>query len=219
MINKAIIFDMDGTLIDSEKIFEQAWINAASDLNITLDKKAYQLVIGVPAHEEERVLTQHLGKDFPYQALRKHSRTYVEKLTHKGWPLKNGVKSMLEKLSNMDIPMAIATNARTEKAHIRLESTGIKKYFSHICGCDQVVNGKPAPDIYDLARNRLGLDRVNSLAIEDSNIGARAVQAAQLALVFIPDIRPPEDDVKQYASHISPSLSAAEPFLLSWLQS
>lgn len=217
MSDKAVIFDMDGTLIDSERIFEQAWLDAAKELNIPLSKNDYQRVIGVPSHEEEDILRQHLGADFPYQAIRTRSRDHVASLTHQGWPLKPGVISLLDQLKERQVRLAVATNARTAAARERLESSGIKHYFSHICGCDQVTQGKPAPDIYELARSKLVVNQENCLAIEDSNIGARAVVAAQLHLVFIPDIRPPEDDIQQYASHISPDLTSAIPYLLSWL--
>ena len=196
---KAIVFDMDGTLIDSEKLFQTAWLRAAQEAKVELNTEQYRKVIGVATCEEEETFKKSTNNPkFPYEELKVKVRGIVNELSKDGWPLKDGAALVLEYLRNKNIPMAVATNAIYEKAVLRLKSTGIIEYFSAICTSDLVPRGKPFPDVYELAIEKLGVDKNCCLAVEDSEIGAQSVISAGIPMVLVPDILEiPEDITKK----------------------
>ena len=213
----AVIFDMDGTLIDSEKVFKQAWLETTKEHSIPLSEQQYNAIVGVPASKEAEIFKKVTNNPcFPYESLRHGVRKKVEELTEKtGWPIKSGCIETLDYLKSKSVPLAVATNAREARAVDRLKSSKIFDYFEYVVGSDMVEKGKPYPDVYCTASEKLFVKPKHCLAIEDSDIGAQAVLSAGMSLVIIPDICDISLETKQRSKAVFESLGA----FLEWMKS
>ena len=134
-----------------------------------------------------------------------------------GLPLKAGVRELLQDLSDIGVPMAVATSTRGERARIKLARSGIDGYFRHVVTSSDVSHSKPAPDLYLLAAERLGIPPRECVALEDSEYGVRAASAAGLRVIQVPDLVPATDLARSLAMVVE-SLPLARPPLEAWLQ-
>ncbi|GAD80789.1 HAD family hydrolase [Vibrio ezurae] len=210
MTFKAVIFDMDGLLLDTERVCLQAFEKACHTLGIEFLEPEYLAIIGQNAQGIERTIRAGYPKNIDYPKLRKvWMHNYHSVSEHQAIPVKEGVIELLEWLKSKGIPMAVATSTDKRLAPIKLKFAGLYDYFESVtCGCE-VTHGKPDPEIYVLAAKRLNIDPVYCLGFEDSNNGVRAGVAAQLQMVQIPDLVIPTKDVIALGHHIFPSLKDA----------
>jgi HAD superfamily hydrolase (TIGR01509 family) len=135
----------------------------------------------------------------------------------RGLPLKPGARELLQDLSTLGVPMAVATSTRGDRARLKLASSGLDGYFRHVVTSSDVVHAKPAPDLYLLAADRLGIPAIECVALEDSEYGVRAAYAAGLRVIQVPDLVPATGFSQSRASVVV-SLEAARPLLESCLQ-
>ena len=138
-------------------------------------------------------------------------------LVEEGLPLKAGARELLQDLSGLGVPLAVATSTRGERARIKLARSGIDGYFRHVVTSSDVTHAKPAPDLYLLAAQRLGVPPAECLALEDSEFGVRAATAAGIRVIQVPDLISATDLSRSLATVVD-SLPLARPQLESWLQ-
>lgn len=191
---EAAIFDMDGLLLDSERISMGVWSDVCCTAVPSLDRSLFQRMVG---HKWEDCL-QMLQQAMPGQeelalslAQTAHER-YKELVAVQPIPLKHGVVAILDHLRSAGIPRAVATSTMRPLALRKLHNAGLTDYFSAVAGGDEVPHGKPSPDIYLLAAKRLGADPRRCIAFEDSGPGIRAAHAAGMIPILVPDMHPPE---------------------------
>ena len=196
---KAVIFDMDGTLIDTEKYYQEFWPKALAEFGYTMTREQALSIrsLGRPFAPER--FRQWYGDDFDYIKVREKRKEMMNKrLAETGIDLKPGVHEILEYLNKNNIAAAVATAsdmARTEKY---LEQTGIKHYFTKLISATMVEKGKPAPDIYKFACEQLGLDPSECMAVEDAPNGIVSAYKAGCKVVMVPDMTGPDDDIRPY---------------------
>ncbi len=193
---RAVVFDMDGLLLDSEQIAYDIGRQVSHDLDIPWTHEIAMQMIGIGAGEHERLLKGAFGDDYPLEAHRaEFGRRYEAAIAAGGFPLKPGVHELLDALDAADLPRAVATSTRRSRALGKLNGVGLLMRIDVVIAGDEVTRGKPAPDIFLAAADRLSIAPAHCLALEDSNAGVRAARAAGMVVVMVPDLLEPDDDI------------------------
>ena len=215
MIARAVIFDMDGLLIDSERANLDCWRAAASAQSLALDDALWLSMVGLHEAGCAELLNDLLGRAQAKRLTMECKQRY-DRLVEGGLPLKPGARELLQDLSCLGMPMAVATSTRGERARIKLARSGIDHFFRHVVTSSDVEHAKPAPDLYLLAAERLGIAPGACIALEDSEFGVRAAAAAGLRVIQVPDLVPASASSRSLATVVS-DLEATRPLIESWL--
>lgn len=204
---QAAIFDMDGLLLDTERVCQQAFRDACESLSLPFLEETYLSIIGCNSQGIEDRLTKGYGDKIDYETLRKAwMDRYRPIVNNTAIPVKKGVITLLSWLKENNIPMAVATSTHKELAITKLTLAGLYPYFDHLSTGCEVQNGKPHPEIFLLAAQRLNVDPSLCLAFEDSNNGVRSAVAANMQVFQIPDLVSPCEEVSQLGHMIESSL-------------
>ncbi len=194
---EAIIFDMDGLLLDSERISMVAFNETLEYFGLGNEPELFLKTIGTNAQSCRMILKKGLENKVDSDKFGKAwFEKYIEKTTSAPVPLKNGAKELLIYIRNMGIPVAVATSTGTNLAKKKLENAGISKYFNVVIGGDQVQKGKPDPEIYLKVADSLSVNPEKCLGLEDSENGVKSALAAGLTVIQIPDMVQPDKDFK-----------------------
>jgi len=214
----AAVFDMDGLLLDSERPIRDAWLSAATELGAPLTEADYLSVVGRNEREgDARLLDVFGGNAALLGATRRRADALInERFGTAPFDLKPGALRLLGALHGAAIPCAVASSTARHEVERRLARAHLLGFFSAVCGGDEVARGKPEPDLYRLAVERLRLDAHQCLAFEDSNYGARAALAAGLAVVVVPDLKPAEPHWQARCLAVLASLDQASERSLDW---
>jgi len=207
---RAAIFDMDGLLLDSERLVMRAWSEAAQRLGIVFDADLALALIGRNARDSRRMLAERLPSDYPLDALLAASREIREDIAaREGVPVKPGVHALLDWIERRRWPCAVATSTARERARAQLARVELMPRFHALVGGDEVARGKPAPDIYREAARRLGIAAGECVAFEDSEPGVHAAIAAGMQVFMVPDMAPASSAVTCLPVSIVASLDVA----------
>jgi len=209
---------MDGLLLDSERPIRDAWLQAAAEHGVALSAADYLGVVGRNERDSHARLLELFGDDGALlRATRQRADGLIEeRFGAAPFAVKAGAQRLLNALRGAKIPCAVASSTAHREVERRLERAGLRGCFDAVCGGDEVVHGKPAPDLYQLAVDRLGVAAADCVAFEDSNYGARAALAAGLAVVVVPDLKPPEPQWQPRCLAVLPSLVDACERSAAW---
>lgn len=214
---RAAIFDMDGLLIDSERPVRTAWQDATREFGITLDDARYLELVGRNERDSRALLEQWLAPACSYDAARARADALLaEALGATGYAVKAGVVDLLQALRTRGVPCAVASSTHRVEVELRLAQAGLARFFDGFNGGDEVVRGKPAPDLFLLAAQRLGQPPASCLVFEDSEHGARAAIAAGMSVVIVPDLKTPADDACAASLAVLSSLQDARLHVAGW---
>lgn len=192
---EAVVFDMDGLLLDTERLHQKAYGLALSDMALPADPQLFLDLIGLNETAGDSVLRQRLPRHLDMRHFKSVWADHFASMIADHVPLKTGVGHLLHLLELKGTPMIVATSTKRVAAESLLQKAAILDRFALlICG-DEVVNGKPAPDIYLAAASALGKQPTSCVAFEDSSNGVRAAVAAGLVTVQVPDLVAPPADV------------------------
>ncbi|MFW5432303.1 MAG: HAD family hydrolase [Methylophilaceae bacterium] len=208
---KAAIFDMDGLLIDSERMIMQACISAAKEIGITYTQAEYVELIGRAWPDSTRIMTKQLGGEENFQHVMQCINASMDN-DGNAFPLKTGTLDLLKHYKANNIICGVASSSPISHIQERLTAVGVIDYFSVITSGHEVENGKPNPDIYLLAMERLSahvtFNIEECIAFEDSEPGARAAIAAGLDVVVVPDLKQPSEFVRENSYTVVERLDA-----------
>ena len=206
----AAVFDMDGLLLDSERPVRAAWLHVAASLGVNLTAPVYLDLIGLN-HRESAARLQAIFGDATLlaEAYAQVQARLAEQFGDKPFDVKPGARRLLQSLQDAGIPCAVASSTAHDEVRRRLERAGLSSFFAAICGGNDVKHGKPHPDIYLLAVQRLGATAGHTLAFEDSGHGALAALAAGVGVVLVPDLEPAEPAWQSRSTAVLATLNEA----------
>ena len=192
---RAAIFDMDGLMLETERPMIPLWAEAGKLFNRNITPELVIATIGLNSYDTKDLCMRELGPDFPYAEFRKELHRLFDAQFENGITHKPGLLKLLDHIASLGLPMAVGTSSRRDAAVWKLEKAGIAGRFLHIVGGDDVKKGKPAPDIFLKAAEKLGISPSLCVGFEDSPAGLQALRAAGIASVFIKDIIEPAPEI------------------------
>ena len=194
----SVIFDMDGLMIDSERVFVDNYVRAGLELGYGDIRDICLSTIGVTSQRTKDIFCERYGMAFDYDGLRARGRRYISEYYAKnGVPVKDGLFPLLEYLQSRDAKTAVATSTSRESAAETLyEKTNIGEYFDAVIYGDDVTKSKPEPDIYLAAAGRINAEPKDCYVLEDSINGIKAAHAAGMKPIMVPDLIQPTDEIK-----------------------
>jgi HAD superfamily hydrolase (TIGR01509 family) len=202
----AVVFDMDGTLLDTELVFKEIVWDVTRDLGFEMTADVHGKMVGASNEATSQMLVETYGLSFPYEIFNAECRRIMKGRMASSVPVKPGVPEMLSELKARRIPMAVATSSRAAHALSHLGTAGLLDLFQAVVTRDDVENPKPHPEPYLLAARHLGIVAESCLAIEDSHSGVRAAHAAGMQTIMVPDLIPPTDEVRALCHAVMDSL-------------
>lgn len=203
---KLAIFDMDGLIFDSERLFMGFLQKAAADLGYEITPEKYTLTLGVGGDTLAAKVREIYGADYPHQEISRRARLAMNTWTeHHSIPIKKGIPELLAFFAARQIPCCVASSTPTGHVIRYLEQAGLSRYFSKITGGDQVRHSKPDPEIFLLSCRHFGIKPENSLVLEDSENGLLAAHNGKIPAICIPDMKYPAAQYRDYAVYIAGS--------------
>ena len=193
---KGIISDMDGVILDTEKLYVRFWREAASFYGFPMTLEHALGIRSLSGKLAEEKLQGWFGKEFEYNAVRqKRIELMDEFVNQNGVEPKPGAKALLSYIKDNGYALALATATPVDRAGRYLKSVELYSFFDQIVSAREVKRGKPAPDIYLCAAKRLGLDPKECIALEDSQNGIRSAFAAGCKTIMVPDLDQPTEEI------------------------
>lgn len=214
MTIEALIFDMDGLLLDSERIVQRSWESAGNELGILHMGERIYHTLGMNAASRREYFAGAVCADFLHEEFTQRTRQYFYEIVEKeGLPLKTGAKELLSYAKKEGYKLGLATSSRKEYAKKALENSGVFAYFDGAVFGDMVSRSKPEPEIYQKACEQLQVFPQNSIAFEDAPGGIRSAHAAGLHPIMIPDLVQPTEEIRALTYRCLKNLAEAVPLL------
>lgn len=212
---KAVLFDMDGVIFDSERAVRGVWLEIADELGLRDIGAVFVRCVGVTKQRTREILSEaYPGLDFDDFDGRVRAR-FRARYGGGRLPVKPGTREILSALRKAGYPLALASSTRTETVRLELEEAGLLGCFDAVVGGDMVQRSKPDPEIFLTAASRLGVSAGDCWVIEDSYNGVRAARAGGMRAIMVPDLLPPDAEMAEKAAYIVPDLFAALKLILS----
>lgn len=204
----AVVFDMDGLLIDSERVIFDAMREVARRHELVFGINEFSQLLGRTKRASAMALQEILGDRLSATEFSVAADEISLRVFSDGIPLKPGVPELLGHLSVRGMPMAVATSTGAANARNKLARGGLLPHFQHVVGGDDIKHSKPAPDIYLEAARRLGVPTAECIAFEDSENGVRAAVAAGMQVIQVPDLVAPSENLRALGHHVAATLLA-----------
>jgi HAD superfamily hydrolase (TIGR01509 family) len=202
----ALLLDMDGLLIDTERLYLEVNTLAAAELGHRLAPETNLGMVGVAIDGCRRLLAEAHGADFPFERFRDLGYELLEARMADGVPLKPGAAALVHWAKGEGLPVAVATSTRRARAEDHLARVDLLHRLDALVTRDDVVAAKPAPEPYLTAAAWLGVAPGAALACEDSANGVRSAAAAGVPVVMVPDVLAPTDELRGLARAVVPDL-------------
>ncbi|MBR5225174.1 MAG: HAD family phosphatase [Clostridia bacterium] len=205
---KGVIFDLDGTLLDTEKLYRRFWVEASRQLGYPMEDRHALMIRSMAAAYAEPLLKREVCAEFDYHSVRALRRTIMEEyIDQNGVDPKPDLIETLRALREKGLKIGLATATPEHRARKYLRMVNAEPYFDAVTCADMVRRGKPQPDIYLLACERTGVAPGEALAVEDAPTGIRAAHDAGCAAVMVPDQDQPDEETRALCFAVAQRLS------------
>ena len=213
---KAIIFDMDGLMIDSERVTFECYQERLKDMNLTMDEEFYKTLLGKPIKGIYQRFYDVYGNDFPIQnVIQDVHQLMAERFETEGVPVKKGLVELLHYLKDNNYKTMVATSSNRDRVDKILAQAKITEFFDDsICG-DEVTKGKPNPEVFLKSCQKLGVNVDEAIVLEDSEAGIQASYDANIKVICIPDMKYPEKQYEEKTFKILKDLTEVTAYLKS----
>lgn len=213
---KAIIFDMDGLMIDSERVTFECYQERLKDMNLTIDEEFYKTLLGKPIKGIYQRFYDVYGNDFPIQnVIQDVHQLMAERFETEGVPVKKGLVELLHYLKDNNYKTIVATSSNRDRVDKILAQAKITEFFDDsICG-DEVTKGKPNPEVFLKSCQKLGVNVDEAIVLEDSEAGIQASYDANIKVICIPDMKYPEKQYEEKTFKILKDLTEVTTYLKS----
>ena len=193
---RAVVFDMDGLLLDTEVIYRAAHTAAAGELGHSMTHALYATLVGMPRETSDSLLLAAFGTSLVLPDYYVLFDRHFEALRRDSLPLRPGVEALLAVLDDAGLPRAVATSTERSRAYRHLEEAGILHRFNAVVTRSDVSQGKPHPETFLRAAEALAVEPSACLALEDSHNGVRAASAAGMMTIMVPDLLPATEEIR-----------------------
>lgn len=213
---KAIIFDMDGLMIDSERVTFECYQERLKDMNLTMDEEFYKTLLGKPIKGIYQRFYDVYGNDFPIEnVIQDVHQLMAERFETEGVPVKKGLIELLHYLKDNNYKTIVATSSNRDRVDKILAQAKITEFFDDsICG-DEVTKGKPNPEVFLKSCKKLGVNVDEVIVLEDSEAGIQASYDANIKVICIPDMKYPEKQYEEKTFKILKDLTEVTAYLKS----
>jgi HAD superfamily hydrolase (TIGR01509 family) len=211
----AVVFDMDGLLLDTERLYQEALGLAAVEAGLEVAAGLFEKTLGLQWIHCRAVLLAHYGGTFAVDAFQAIWIRHFWAIAETRLALKPGALALLDALAELGLPCAIATSSSRPTVERHLVACNLIGRFQAIVGRGDYVNGKPAPDPFLKAAEQLGVEAGSCLALEDSHNGVRSATSAGLMTIMVPDLLQPTAEMRRPCLHIVDDLHVVREFILA----
>ena len=213
---KLIIFDMDGLMIDSERVTFECYQERLKDMNLTMDEEFYKTLLGKPIKGIYQRFYDVYGNDFPIEnVIQDVHQLMAERFETEGVPVKKGLVELLHYLKDNNYKTIVATSSNRDRVDKILAQAKITEFFDDsICG-DEVTKGKPNPEVFLKSCQKLGVNVDEAIVLEDSEAGIQASYDANIKVICIPDMKYPEKQYEEKTFKILKDLTEVTAYLKS----
>lgn len=211
----AVVFDMDGLLFDTEALYQEAILLAAAEGGHAVAPDVFNRMVGVPWAQSRSFLLSHFGETFPVDEFQETWVRHFWVIAETRLALKPGVLELLDTLTQMRLPCAIATSSSHRTVERHLTSHNLMGRFQEIVGHGDYQNGKPAPDPFLRAAERLGVEPRLCLALEDSHNGVRSASSAGMMTIMVPDLLEPTEEIRGLCTLVAHDLHEVRQLMLA----
>lgn len=210
---KAVVFDMDGLLVDTETVVFRAMQQAAGAIGGEMPFATFQRMVGLQHAHSDLILIEHFGEGFDLAAWSVAIKGHFREALAAGIALKAGTIEILDRLDQLGLPRAIATSSSLESVHASLGPHGLVERFHAVIPRDVQTHGKPHPEPFLKAAAALGIDPADCLALEDSHNGVRSASSAGMMTVMVPDMLDPTEEMETLCVRIARDLHEVRGWL------
>lgn len=211
---KAVIFDMDGLMINSERVTFEGYQKVMNKMGLSISEEFYKTLLGKTLKTATELFYEIYGNDFPMEQVVCDVHQYMEDLFDtQGIPLKKGLVELLTYLKNNDYKTIVATSSHRDRVDHILDIAHLTQYFDDsICG-NEVAKGKPNPEVFLRACEKLKVQPTEALVLEDSEAGIQAAHAGNISVICIPDMKYPDPKFEKMTAKILDSLDQVIDYL------
>jgi HAD superfamily hydrolase (TIGR01509 family) len=210
---KAVVFDMDGLLVDTEIVVYRAMQSASASIGGQLPMGTFKRMVGLPEAASAAIVVEHFGEGFDLADWSAKVSAHFRETLAGGIALKNGVGEILDHLDAVGLPRAIATSSSLESVRHSLGPHGMLERFDHLITRDVQTRHKPHPEPYLKAAEALGVAPADCLALEDSHNGVRSASSAGMMTIMVPDMLDPTEEMRTLCVRIARDLHEVRELL------
>ena len=214
MGKKAVIFDMDGVIFDTEKVYLDIWIEVFEKYGYKMTKELYVTVMGTGRKNVIKTFLENFGDDLPIEKMYEEKDNQLfYRIENQGIPLKEGVKELFSMLKEKDYKIALATSAKKERVEKQIKDKWLKESFDAIVCGDDVEKGKPSPDIFLKAAKEIDVEPENCFVVEDSPAGIKAAFSGGMKGIHVEDLKEADEDILKYCEKKFKNLQEIKEYL------
>ena len=214
MGKKAVIFDMDGVIFDTEKVYLDIWTEVFEKYGYKMTKELYVTVMGTGRKNVIKTFLENFGDDLPIEKMyeeKDNQLFYI--IENQGIPLKEGVKELFSMLKEKNYKIALATSAKRERVEKQIKDKWLKESFDAIVCGDDVEKGKPSPDIFLKAAKKIDVEPENCFVVEDSPAGIKAAFSGGMKGIHVEDLKVADEDILKYCQKSFKDLQEVKKYL------